>query len=243
MKDDESLAQFIETLCTTCRACPNLISLTPDTEDCEKCANTKKRQITHISGDASSSAIPEKRSKTPGSAEKINIKQEVATSTTTANSAVDGFGNANNSTQVTSTVSTASSNSLTLTSTSTSSASTTKTNQNHMNSQQSQLQQQQHSMVSSVKQQHLNNHTIITSSISNNNNNAVISGTQSLATVNGTNNSLVTNVLIKTEPNTNNTTNGIQVRWFQRYTFLKIIIYLLIISHVFDFRPHHQFKL
>lgn len=44
MKDDESLATFIETLCSTCRACPNLISLVADTEECEKCSQNHKRR-------------------------------------------------------------------------------------------------------------------------------------------------------------------------------------------------------
>ncbi|XP_055902326.1 polycomb protein Scm [Eupeodes corollae] len=44
MKDDESLATFIETLCSTCRACPNLISLVADTEECEKCSQSHKRR-------------------------------------------------------------------------------------------------------------------------------------------------------------------------------------------------------
>ncbi|XP_061397328.1 polycomb protein Scm [Musca vetustissima] len=103
MRDDDSLAQFIETLCTTCRACPNLISLSPDTEDCEKCSNSKKRPLSQTSNatgtgsDSSTPVIPEKRSKTPSSSDKITIKQEVATSTTTAaNSSVDSSGNHNN---------------------------------------------------------------------------------------------------------------------------------------------------
>ncbi|KAI8118173.1 Polycomb protein Scm [Lucilia cuprina] len=224
MKDDESLAQFIETLCTTCRACPNLISLSPDTEDCEKCANTKKRQLAQT-GDCSSAAVPEKRSKTPASAEKINIKQEVATSTTTANTSVDNFGNTSNSTQATSTTTpTVSTTSSSLSSSSsssslTSSLSTTKANLNNAINQQS-----QHTGVSTLKQQqqqqqqHQANHTIITSSSSssiNNNNSTPVSGTAIMSTSNGTtsnsinNNNILSNVHIKTEPNINNT-NGIQ---------------------------------
>lgn len=100
MRDDDTLAQFIETLCTTCRACPNLISLSPDTEDCDRCATSKKRPLSQTSNSTGvggggggsecvSPVIPEKRSKTPSISEKISIKQEVATSTTTANTGMD----------------------------------------------------------------------------------------------------------------------------------------------------------
>ncbi|KAM7363805.1 polycomb protein Scm [Cochliomyia hominivorax] len=208
MKDDESLAQFIETLCTTCRACPNLISLSPDTEDCEKCANTKKRQITHTSGDCSSAAVPEKRSKTPGSAEKINIKQEVATSTTTANTNADTFGSTKNATQTTSTTTptiSATSSTTSTSSSSSSSSATTKANVNNVINQQT----QQHNSVSSIKQQHQTNITSSSINSNNNNNNSTtISGTAIMPTSNGTN-QMISNVHIKTEPNTNNT-NGIQ---------------------------------
>ncbi|XP_059218599.1 polycomb protein Scm [Stomoxys calcitrans] len=110
MRDDDSLAQFIETLCTTCRACPNLISLSPDTEDCDKCANAKKRPLSQASNatggggsECSSPAIPEKRCKTPSSSEKVSIKQEVATSTTTANMQVDSGTSSNSSSSSSST--------------------------------------------------------------------------------------------------------------------------------------------
>ncbi|XP_005187263.1 polycomb protein Scm [Musca domestica] len=116
MRDDDSLAQFIETLCTTCRACPNLISLSPDTEDCEKCSNSKKRPLSQTSNatgssESSTPVIPEKRSKTPSSSEKITIKQEVATSTTTAaNSSVDSSGSNNTGSSTTNATSTTNTN-------------------------------------------------------------------------------------------------------------------------------------
>ncbi|XP_036674253.3 polycomb protein Scm [Drosophila suzukii] len=81
MKDDESLAQFIETLCTTCRACANLISLVHETEECKKCANSRKRTLTQSATPPSSPVLADKRNRqstaatTPPS-EKI-IKQEV----------------------------------------------------------------------------------------------------------------------------------------------------------------------
>lgn len=90
MRDDDSLAQFIETLCTTCRACPNLISLVPATEECDKCVITKKRLLSTNSTPPTSPVIPEKR-KTLGllSDKPHAIKQEIPTSTTTSSHVVD----------------------------------------------------------------------------------------------------------------------------------------------------------
>ncbi|XP_018797839.1 PREDICTED: polycomb protein Scm [Bactrocera latifrons] len=90
MRDDDSLAQFIETLCTTCRACPNLISLVPATEECDKCVITKKRLLSTNSTPPTSPVIPEKR-KTLGllSDKPHAIKQELPTSTTTSSHIVD----------------------------------------------------------------------------------------------------------------------------------------------------------
>lgn len=96
MKDDECLAQFIETLCTTCRACSNLISLSPDTENCEKCLNSSKKRAR---ADSVSPIVPEKRQKTcqvnsnnnsssnsSTKSEKVNIKlQTTSPSSTTCN--------------------------------------------------------------------------------------------------------------------------------------------------------------
>ncbi|XP_054741094.1 polycomb protein Scm [Anastrepha obliqua] len=83
MRDDDSLAQFIETLCTTCRACPNLISLVPATEECEKCAIAKKRQLSQSTTPPTSPVIPEKRKALGLLGEKTHIiKQEIPTSTT-----------------------------------------------------------------------------------------------------------------------------------------------------------------
>ncbi|KAM8703615.1 hypothetical protein ACLKA7_008267 [Drosophila subpalustris] len=85
MKDDESLAQFIRTLCTTCKACVNFISLVPETEECKKCANSRKRQLVQTATPPSSPVLAEKRNRqsksatpTPTSpAEKpVVIKQE-----------------------------------------------------------------------------------------------------------------------------------------------------------------------
>lgn len=68
MKDDESLAQFIETLCTTCRACANLISLVAETEECKKCANSRKRSLVHTATPPSSPVLAEKRGRQSKSA-------------------------------------------------------------------------------------------------------------------------------------------------------------------------------
>ncbi|KAH8403970.1 hypothetical protein KR215_007286 [Drosophila sulfurigaster] len=85
MKDDESLAQFIKTLCTTCKACVNFISLVPETEECKKCATSRKRQLAQTATPPSSPVLAEKRGRqsksatpTPTSpAEKpLIIKQE-----------------------------------------------------------------------------------------------------------------------------------------------------------------------
>ncbi|XP_037952047.1 polycomb protein Scm-like [Teleopsis dalmanni] len=81
-KDDESLAQFIQTLCATCRACPNLISLTATTEECEKCINNKKKHnpITP----PISPALPEKRK-----AIKVENVEKVTSSSTVNNGAAN----------------------------------------------------------------------------------------------------------------------------------------------------------
>ncbi|KAH8272099.1 hypothetical protein KR026_008114 [Drosophila bipectinata] len=81
MKDDESLAQFIETLCTTCRACANLISLVHETEECKKCAGSRKRPLTQSATPPTSPVLADKRNRHSNSAtsppaEKIVIKQE-----------------------------------------------------------------------------------------------------------------------------------------------------------------------
>ncbi|KAH8341072.1 hypothetical protein KR067_005383 [Drosophila pandora] len=81
MKDDESLAQFIETLCTTCRACANLISLVHETEECKKCAGSRKRPLTQSATPPTSPVLADKRNRHSNSAasppvEKFVIKQE-----------------------------------------------------------------------------------------------------------------------------------------------------------------------
>ncbi|XP_017088751.2 polycomb protein Scm [Drosophila bipectinata] len=81
MKDDESLAQFIETLCTTCQACANLISLVHETEECKKCAGSRKRPLTQSATPPTSPVLADKRNRHSNSAtsppaEKIVIKQE-----------------------------------------------------------------------------------------------------------------------------------------------------------------------
>lgn len=66
MKSDESLIRFLETLCTSCKSCPKLISLDPETDRCELCTTTKhKRKSTAESVD-----LPEKK--------KYEREQEVA---------------------------------------------------------------------------------------------------------------------------------------------------------------------
>ncbi|ALC47933.1 Scm [Drosophila busckii] len=77
MKDDDSLAQFIETLCTTCRACANLISLVPDTEECKKCANSRKRQLAQTATPPSSPVLADKR----GRQSKSTTPTPIATTT------------------------------------------------------------------------------------------------------------------------------------------------------------------
>ncbi|XP_067633541.1 polycomb protein Scm [Eurosta solidaginis] len=90
MRDDDSLAQFIETLCTTCKACPNLISLVPATEECEKCATAKKRILPQNNTPPTSPVIPEKRKSIGLLADKPHIiKQEMPTSTTMPSHMVD----------------------------------------------------------------------------------------------------------------------------------------------------------
>ncbi|XP_055377745.1 polycomb protein Scm isoform X2 [Condylostylus longicornis] len=46
MKDDKGFSTFLENLCTSCRSCPNLISLEPEPDQCEKCLKSAmKRSI------------------------------------------------------------------------------------------------------------------------------------------------------------------------------------------------------
>ena len=38
MKDDKNFAIFLENLCSSCHACPNLISLEAGPDECDKCS-------------------------------------------------------------------------------------------------------------------------------------------------------------------------------------------------------------
>lgn len=214
MRDDDSLAQFIETLCTTCRACPNLISLSPDTEDCEKCAHSKKRPLSQTSSGAAATTadggsrchspdIPEKRCKTPsggsGVSENINIKQEMPTSTTMANVTADS-GISNSITMATSsTTTTTHFNQSNNTNEDTATTPSTPTSSTNIN-------QNIHGNISSSSSS--------CSTINTNNNNTCYNdATNSIgANTNGgsSNSVLPNNVHIKVEPTIANT-NGVQV--------------------------------
>lgn len=85
MKDDRGLSEFLETLCTSCHACPNLITLEPDPDQCEKCASQNLKRT------ASSANIKiERQSPPPVPIKKKSTPEpEIATSTSSSSSSND----------------------------------------------------------------------------------------------------------------------------------------------------------
>lgn len=78
---NEALKEFLVTLCTTCRACKNLVTLEPGPEACESCASSCNKRT--IKSEPESPISPKRRSMdvheaaaTPSTSTKMELKAE-----------------------------------------------------------------------------------------------------------------------------------------------------------------------
>lgn len=96
--DNEALKEFLVTLCSTCRACKNLITLDPGPDACENCTSSSmkrtikqepgsptpispKRRSVEVTSEERRSVAPTSTSSTP-----MDVKSEAVTSTVTTTS-------------------------------------------------------------------------------------------------------------------------------------------------------------
>lgn len=75
LRSDTAMSDFLETLCTSCQTCPNLITIEPGPDQCEKCASQSLKRAIKT----------EPQSPPPAAQKKKPNVEPVAASSTTNN--------------------------------------------------------------------------------------------------------------------------------------------------------------